>query len=166
MAAIPVRRPDMGSRGPIGKPADERRRRNKPSTATTAITRTGPIEIPTANRKWHKIAIQWYEGLEESGQSDLYEPSDWAMAYILAESISRDLRPKPVGIHPQTGKVMRAQMPLAGTALSAYLKGMTALLTTIGDRRRAGVEIQRGAAVETVSDNVAAMDDYRNMLGG
>ena len=46
----------------------------------------------------HPAARRWFESLAESGQSAFYEPSDWATAYVLAETMSRELRPRVVGV--------------------------------------------------------------------
>jgi len=82
----------------------------------------------------------------EVGQQAFYEPSDWAWAWIVAESISRDLKPQVVGIVEETGEVVRAIIPMKGASLAAYLKAMTALLATEGDRRRANMELERAGA--------------------
>jgi hypothetical protein len=157
----------VGTRGPVGKRSEERRRRNKDAEPESHEVE-GVVERPEPDSKWHAVAKQWYLSLEGSGQADFYEPSDWAMAYLLAESISRDLKPQVVGIHEETGKPVKATIPLKGASLNAYLKGMTALLVSEGDRRRAGLEIQRGAGddkPEEKSAGVVALDAYRRQLG-
>lgn len=155
----------MGSRGPAPKRDAERRRRNKPSTPIDTIDLAAPVSIPEADPKWHKIAKAWYESLRDSGQSQFYEPSDWTIACLIAESISRDLKPQAIGLHPETGKVVRARIPLKGAALSSYLKAMSALLVTEGDRRRAGIEITRAAPKAELAA-VSVMDEYRDAIGG
>lgn len=110
------------------------------------------------------MARAWYESLAGSGQSVWYEPSDWATAVLVAESISRDLKPQVVGVHPETGEPVWATIPLRGTSLAAYLKAFTALVVTEGDRRRARLELQRGQ-VEPDS-SVPSLDDYRGRFTG
>lgn len=134
------------SRGPVPKRSDQRRRRNKPGTDIDRAPGAGDFEIPEVDPEWHAIARRWYESLIDSGQSVYYEPSDWATAYLIAESISRDLDPQFVGINEVTGEVITRAIPLKGASLAAYLKAMTALVVTEGDRRRAGVELQRAGA--------------------
>lgn len=155
----------MGMNGPIPKHSDDRVRRNK--VDTTKITVTGRVDVPPAHEKWHPIAREWYESLAESGQAKLYEPSDWATAYLVAESLSRDLKPQVVGIHPDSGEPTMAVVPLKGTSLTAYLKAMGVLLVTEGDRRRMQVEITRRAAAPAPADgelaSVTSLDDYRNL---
>ena len=155
----------MGSRGPVPKRDAERRRENKPETPTDTIEVAGPVEIPPADPHWHAIARRIYESLELSGQSEFYEASDWAAAYVLAESLSRDLKPQPIGISEATGKVLRARQPLKGSSLAAYLKGFAALGVTEGDRRRMGIEIERNPQKPELA-SVSVMDEYRDALGG
>jgi hypothetical protein len=105
-----------------------------------------------------------YESLRTSGQAKFYEPSDWAAAYLLAEAMSRDLKPQAVGVSIITGKVVRATVPLKGGSLAAYLKAFAALGVTEGDRRRIGIEIQRKPEPKLAP--VSVMDEYRDALGG
>ncbi len=54
-----------------------------------------------------------------------------------------------------------------GASLAAWLKGMAALMVTEGERRRAGLELQRGptgVSGEEVGD-VSELDEYRERLG-
>lgn len=155
-----------GSGGPIPKRSDQRRRRNKPRVEIDQAAGAAEVERPAADEKWHPIARQWYESLAASGQSAFYEPSDWTTAFLIAESISRDLKPQVVGVHPETGEPIMAVIPLKGASLAAYLKAMTVLLVTEGDRRRAAVELERpkSGAEESAEAGVAQLDDYRNRL--
>lgn len=178
----------MGARGPIPKREDQRRRRNKPASKTatvkkkaaparrksssTSIRTTSAVTrsaIPKADPKWHVAAKRFYAALEKSGQSTFYEPSDWAIAWLIAESISRDLKPQVVGVVEETGEPVFAIIPLKGASLAAYLKAMTALLATEGDRRRAGLELERAAAGANdrpAAGDVPRLDDYRDRLTG
>ena len=156
----------MGAHGPVPKREAERRRRNKPDTPTDHVEMTGTVEVPPPDQRWHKIARDLYESLSASGQSKFFEPSDWATAYLLAESLSRDLKPQVVGVVQTTGKVVKAYLPVKGASLSAYLKAFAALGMTEGDRRRLGMEIDRRPEEQTAPAAVAVMDDYRAALGG
>ena len=156
--------------GPVGKRDAERRRRNKPDRETTTVDVAAlasmPVEIPTPDPDWHPVALAWYESLPKSGQAVFYEPSDWATAYLIAESLSRDLEEQVVGI-TESGEVVRDIIPMKGASLSAYLKAMTVLMVTEGDRRRAKAEIDRSnvqkkANQATGTDgNVASIADAR-----
>lgn len=155
----------MGSRGPAPKRSDQRRRANKPETPVVKAPGAGEVEVPKPNSKWHPAAKRWFESLAGSGQSHFYEPSDWAAAYLLAEAISRGLRPRVVGTSDE-GELVWADVPPSGSELSAWLKGMTALLVTESDRRRAQVELQRPQAVEPAPPEVTDIRSWREGLSG
>lgn len=157
----------MGTRGPVGKRSDARlghRAKDDAESVTTAPA-AAVVAIPEADESWHPVAQLIYTSLGESGQSQFYEPSDWAMAYLMCESISLDLKPQFVGF-AQTGREESvaefAVIPLKGASLSAYLKGFGSLLMSEGDRRRASIELQRGVKVDVNAIRAVAMlDDYR-----
>lgn len=127
-------------------------------------------QMPPADEDWHPIAVRWYESLGESGQSVFYEASDWALAQLTAESISRDLKPVVVGltVHDDGSRVpVFADAPIKGASLAAYLKSMTALMVSEGDRRRAGIELKRSAPEADVPDDpkVTSIAKYKAKLG-
>lgn len=155
----------MGSRGPVPKRSEERRRQNKPETPLDTIEVIGPVKIPPANPKWHAVAKRLYLSLEKSGQAKFYEESDWSAAYLLAESLSRDLKPQVVGYDEEKHKVVRAYIPLKGASMAAYLKAFAALGVTEGDRRRMGIEVDRKKGKPELKP-VSVMDDYRDAIGG
>ena len=156
----------MGQRGPVPERSDQRRRTNSPETETAPAAKT--VEVPAPSDKWHASATAWYESLEESGQSVYYEPSDWAVAWLIAESISRDLKPQVVGINEESGEPVMATIPMKGASLAAYLKAMTALMVTEGDRRRARLELERGGDPKPTgaAPGVTKLDEYRQRLSG
>jgi hypothetical protein len=145
----------MGARGPIGKNKEAKAgHRTKAELEEIEVIDLDEIDpevleraktgmIP-ADEDWHEVARIWYESLAESGQRLEYQPSDWAVAYVLAESMSRDLFPQVIGI-TEEGEIKRAAIPLKGASLAAYLKGFTALGATVGDRKRMGMELERGS---------------------
>lgn len=157
-------------RGPIPKRSAERRRRNKDGVEVLVVnldeTLAEEIEIPAPPMRthvkdeetgeleelaepepvWHPVAEDWYLSLTRSGQAIFYEASDWATAYLLAEQIHRNLEPRPVqvGQDSEGGPVIQwMTTPMPGTTLSALLKGMAALMTTEGERRRVRIELDR-----------------------
>lgn len=159
----------MGERGPPPKRSNERRRRNKGSKPTEG--KAAPVvKRPAVARDWHPIAKRWFNSLADSGQSKFYEPSDWAMAYVVAESISRDLKPQVVAVPEKTGEPVFEKVPMKGASLSAYLKAMTSLMVSEGDRRRAGIELTRPDAnaseEEKDKGKVVAMKRYRQAAKG
>jgi hypothetical protein len=160
-------RPDLHKRrrtvsGPPPKRAAQRRRLNKPAVPVESAPGAAHVEVPTANAKWHPVAKRWFDSLALSGQSAFYEPSDWATAYVVAESISRELKPVCIG-HTLDGVPVMAAVPPRGATVAAWLKAMTALMATEGDRRRMRLELNRPAPTEESAD-VSELDEYRRRL--
>jgi hypothetical protein len=135
--------------GPIPKRSDQRRRTNKPPAGQQLTTAkvSGVVKVPPATRTWHPIARGWYKSLAESAQSVYYEPSDWAQARLIAESMTRMLNDDD----------------FKASSLQAVMAGMTELLTSEGARRRARLEIQR--ETEQPAASVTPADGYRDRLG-
>lgn len=160
----------MGTRGPAPKRSDQRRRRNAPERPVKKVTGEqrggGANGRPPVNGKWHPVAKRWYQSLGESRQSVFYEPSDWALAYLLAESISRELVPQPV--FDDTGKeVAKVARPPKGASLAAWLKGMSALLVAEGDRRRLQIELELPpGADDEEAGRVSSLDAWRARTDG
>lgn len=156
--------------GPPPKREAERRRRNKDGvdveTVDIAALVAEDVEIPVADENWHSVASMWYNSLARSGQAIFYEPSDWAMAYIIAESISRDLEEQVVGVTETGGKVY-AEIPMKGASLAAYLKAMSQLMVTEGERRKLKIELERAkakAAIGAEGSNVTSIVKDRESL--
>lgn len=153
--------------GPIPKRSEERRRRNKPEVDIIKVNLdealAGTVEIPApptrVNEKtgeikslWHPTAEQAYLSLARSGQCIWYEPSDWAFAYALCESLSRELNPKPVTVTSEDGSVAIEWVtsPVNGAVLGQFLKGWSVLMATEGDRRRLKIELERKKAQDAI----------------
>ena len=156
-----------GAGGPPPKRSSQRRRTNTPAAGEPQhAPGAAEVVVPKPNSRWHPIAKRWFLSLAASGQAQFYEPSDWAAAELLAESMSRDLRPQVVGI-TDSGKVVKEAIPLKGASLAAYLKAFAALLVTEGDRRRVRLELERPAPEgEGEGDgNVTYLDRFREGLG-
>jgi hypothetical protein len=152
----------VGSRGPIGKRDAERRRRNDVGTTHVEYDANELDEIypdgewakeigidsdgvPLPDDGWHRVARMWYCSLKRSIQQEYYQSSDWAVAYLLAETLSRELKPRPMMVDGQAvvdeeGRAQYVTSPISGTALSSILKGMSSLLVTEGDRLRVRLE--------------------------
>lgn len=158
-----------GERGPLPKRTEERRRRNKPERPVDRVAIGGDIDDlfgdepadptvehrvnagdfpradqPPADPDWHAVAVRIYESLADSGQSIFFEASDWAAAYLICESISRDLSDQWVNIGTaQEPEMEKQKVPMKGANLAAYLKGLSGLGMTEGDRRRLSIELTR-----------------------
>lgn len=151
------------SRGPAPKRSDERRRRNKPEGMDEAAVKApagaeplwldppGDPDDPGDSKRWHYAAEEWYLSLQEGGMVAFYEPSDAMTAYILAEELSRLLKPQFVGMQDVWNREAQQmehkpawiRRHISGSDLSAVLKGMTNLGATEADRRRMRIELQR-----------------------
>lgn len=146
----------MGARGPIPKRSEERMgHRSKQEKSSRVRASSGPPsdlpELPGPDPLWHPIAVDWYVSLQESGQAQFYEPSDWAMARYAAELMHRGLS---------------SDRPPNGQYVSALNSLMSSLLTTEGDRRRARIELERKKPVGAKLASVSPLDSYRDLAGG
>jgi hypothetical protein len=86
---------------------------------------------------------------------------------VLAESLSRDLKPQVVGFTKE-GEPVIASVPIKGASLTAYLRGMSSLLVTEGDRRRIQLELElvKRPPPATGATPVRLLDEYRNRRAG
>lgn len=133
------------------------------------------VPAPEAEEDWHPIAKRFYDGLRNSPQRLYYEQSDWMFAHLLCEQLTRELNPQYVGTKKvyqgdsSTGLPIMADEEMYESvpvrSLNAIIKGMEKLMVTEIDRRKARVEIERGAIVEEeFGDNVVA--DRMTLLQG
>lgn len=163
--------------GPPPKRSDERRRVNTPAAGDPRILDIDalpdlPFKIkreitpPAPGDDWHPMVEELWESFAESGSAFFWEPSDWHMARLMCESLSRDLAEQVVGVTP-TGQTIYAEIPLKGASLNAYAKLAAMLMLTEADRRKAGLEIKRKhvADRQEVAD-VVSLPDRRAQLAG
>lgn len=160
----------MGTRGPAPKRKSQRlghisKAEREKVTKAAVASKALPMR---SNPKWHAVAKRWFDSLRTSGQSQFYTDSDWATAYVIAESMSRELKPQPVTIgHGDTAETIMVEMPPKGASLAAWLKGMTSLLVTEGDRRRVSLELQQPKPADAEGGgDVSWIDDARQRLRG
>lgn len=163
----------MGERGPAPKRSDQRRRTNSPGAGKTVKAPAAErVEVPETDPDWHPVARRWFESLAASGQHVFYEPSDWAAAYVLAESMSRELQPKPIitmvgPVRDAEGELVLVNEPPKAASVAAWRAGMAALMVTEADRRRASLELVRPRpADEEEGGDVPHLDDARRRLRG
>lgn len=141
----------MPGRGPVPKRSEERRRGDRSETGITLTRVSVPdvdVVVAPANPDWHPIARGFYESLSTSGQSRFYEPSDWALAYLVCHMMDEALE-DPKGI--------------SAAKMGAIMAPMGDLLITEGARRRARVELTRASEPEVISADVTALDAYRKI---
>lgn len=140
----------MGSRGPVPKRSDQRRRRNAEPNGKVTKAPAGAVvaEIPEAEADWLPIVRETYLSFAMSGQSRFYEPSDWQLLRL-----SCHLANLQVG----------AEKPSA--VMWQVINGMWSdLLATEGERRRARMELER--TEPTAEDPaITIMAKYRRAAG-
>lgn len=143
-------------------PKAQRRHRGKPAVPGTTLAAGGrKVPVPRGDPKWHPAAKRLYRSLADSGQRTLYEPSDFATAWLLAEAVSRELSPQPV--MDKDGNVTMLTLPPKAAAVTAWLKALAALLATEGARRLARLELERPAE-DIEPGDVSWIDDARRRL--
>ncbi|WP_456114857.1 phage terminase small subunit [Streptomyces katsurahamanus] len=138
----------MGTRGPVPKREDQRRRRNSPEVETATAPSANPdgATAPPAEADWHPIARRWYDSLVHSGQAFFFEPSDWAQAAYVAEAMSRNLN---------------QGQRLSGQLFASVISAASDLLTTEGSRRRLRIELSKAEASEVDSGIAELMAAYK-----
>lgn len=164
----------MGYRtsGPAPKRQSERVRVNAETIPTKTVDVSkliqNPSSIPEANSEWHSVARMWYGSLAESAQCVYYEPSDWATAYVIADWLSKMLRPRVIAYDAETHKVIKKVQPMRGSDMAAFLKGATALLVTETDRLRGSIEVERAFQLvdetDASAENVVSFEDAQRRL--
>lgn len=158
----------MGSRGPVGKRSDRKLgHTSKASRESVTKAPTAPVVvIPTPVDDWHQAARIVWESLATSGQSAFYTGSDWAAAWVLCESISREMSPQPMVVgRGEHSFVEMVTLPPKGASLSAWRATMASLLMTEGDRRRVALELDRGAS-PSPDQGPAPVTDIRSWKAG
>lgn len=122
------------TRGPIPKDPDQRHGHDMGAqdsrTGIEKLEAGEKRDPPKANTKWHPYAQGWYNSLKLSGQSASYEASDWATALVAAQLMDELL----VGGFHSPG------------LLAEWNDMASRLCTTLGDRRRARIQLIRGGA--------------------
>jgi hypothetical protein len=137
--------------GPVPKRSDQRRRVNKPEIGVDTAPGATSVTWPIADALWHPIARDWYHSLRASGQSAFYEPSDVAVARLVAQGMSELL----------SADRMSAQL------FQSVLSGTTQLMSTEADRRRLRIELARDDIGPSDAELAATadMEAYRQRLG-
>lgn len=117
-----------------------------------------PVNRPEPDPEWHDIAKMMYDSLLDSGQSDFFQSSDWAMAYHICEELS---------LYKQSGywsdKTGEWVPKRNGQILAAINAAFTELLATEGARRRMRIELSEPEKKEDDAA-VAIMDSYRESV--
>lgn len=125
---------------------------------------TDAVQVPPAEEWWHPLARTWYESLETSAQARFYEPSYWMTAYVLAETMSRELGPQSVV--NEDGSIELVELAPKASWLAAWLRGLGSLMVTEVDRRWMHVEIDRSDRPSSTEGggDVSELAEYRSRL--
>ena len=151
----------MGTRGPVpNRSEDLARPRERKGSDEQGVTKgvAREVTIPEPDPEWHKIARMLWDSLQNSGQSDFYQQSDWAFAYSLCEDLHQYKAPR---VNSETGELYFKR---SGQMLQTIYSAMSNLLITEADRRRVRIELEPPAEEETPAA-VLALADYKNALG-
>jgi hypothetical protein len=136
----------MGERGPVPKRSTQRRRRNKDATPTKSAVSTGDVRGPELEGDHCDVALRFWDALRRSGQTQFFEPSDWAAAELVVIAIDT-FASKPTAL-----------------MLSSINSAMSNLLVTEGDRRRVRLELERGEVESEGAPDVSELAEYRRRL--
>ena len=104
-------------------PKGHRLGHTKGTPAQFAVSDRDKLIIPGANEKWHPVARSWYNSLKVSGQTKLWEASDWTTAVVAATALDRFLRTNNASIFQN------------------FVRLSERLAVTESDRRRAHIEL-------------------------
>lgn len=138
--------------GPVpNRTEDLARPRERKGSDIQSVTKgkARDVVVPrVSDREWHPIAKRVWDAAKTSGQSDFYQNSDWAILYSLCDDLSH---------YKKSGN-------RSSVMLAAIMSGLTNLLLTEGDRRRARLELEAEVPDEQDAE-LFAIDGYRDMLG-
>ncbi|MFD6636757.1 hypothetical protein ACFWDN_13180 [Micromonospora chalcea] len=140
----------MGLRGPVPNREDDLARpRERKGGDVQSVTKgeARPTKVPNADRDWHPIARKLWDSVKESGQTDFYQQSDWAILYSLCDDLS----------HFKKSSKRSSQMA------QVIYSSLGNLLVTEGDRRRVRIELSEPEE-EQKPAAVLAIADYQNLL--
>lgn len=116
--------------GPVPNRSDDlsrKRNANRANRPDVTKAEAFPVDVPPTPGDWHPIAKQVFESLKTSGQSQFYQNSDWAFAFLICSDLDFYLK------EDRNRSAMRAQ-----TIYSA----LGNLMMTEADRRRLRIELQ------------------------
>jgi len=161
----------MGTHGPLGKRSSEKmrpahwKRNDGKADETPVITVDAtPVIVPEPDEDWHPVARRMFDSLEASAHAVFYTQSDWGVIYLICENLSRDLKPKFVGVNEATGEVLTRSVPIAGSSLAAYTKMLGNVLATEADRRRLKIEVEMNVGDDDVPEAPLSLTERREKM--
>jgi hypothetical protein len=115
---------------------------------STAPSRRQGIPIPNADPKWKPEARSWFNSLKLSGQSAMFEASDWATAVAAAQAYDTFLRTWNASIFAQFSRLSER------------------LGATFADRQRARIDLSEPEPADADDDAAdAAVLGWHSRLG-
>ena len=139
----------VATRGPVPGRSDTTRRTNH--KAEIEKTEDRKVELPyEAKVGWTKSVIRLWGSLAESGMAQYYTSSDWAMAFIILDTLDLSLRSE----NHMTGQI-------SFTAVNACLSQLARFGVTEGDRRRMRIELEKTDSEEAVK--AAIQESYQGL---
>lgn len=112
---------------------------------TQGVSNGSEHPIPTADPNWKPKARSWYNSLALSGQSEFYEPCDWATAVAAADAYDVFLKTHNASIFGQFTKLVEK------------------LGCTVTDRKRSRIELEEPAPED--EDETAADEAVKGWQG-
>lgn len=107
----------------------------------------GAFKMPELPETWHPTCLMiWNSAANSPLYQQLYQPTDWAMLYTHLEDLNE--------FKSKRGSGLLAQV---------CYSGLSSLLLTEGERRRAKIEILNDGP--PVDEDALAMDIYSNIAG-
>lgn len=109
-----------------------------------------PVEFERreAAEHWAETARSTYEAFSVSGQARFYQPSDWALLWLMCDELDQ----------------YQSAAKRNGQILAAILSGFSSLLATEGDRRRLQIELASKTDDAGESPGVVEMQKWRQRL--
>lgn len=119
MPTVPNRSDDL---------ARPRSRKGKEHAYEVTKAKAGQVSIPDPDPDWCNAAKMVWEAAQESGGSQFYENTDWAMLYLVCDQITH--------LYEQGGR-------RSPEYLRVIVQTLGSLLFTEGDRRKVRIELER-----------------------
>ncbi len=127
----------MGTRGPVPKRADQRRRRNASAIPVDSVAGAA-AEAPELGFDVDPVVADWYAALADGPEARYYTPAMWQRARIVAKMLHG---------------VVQAGRP-SSQMYAALQQDMKSLLVDAGELRRLGIEVQAAEPAGERPDNV------------
>lgn len=137
-------------RGPAPKPASQRRRANKPEShgeaeTTSAEAGLQPVEL---GFEAHEIIAKLWSVLGDSAEAKFYSAADWQRVRLELYYANYTLNGDKI----------------SSMAWAAVQSGLSELLISPADKRRAGIEMKPKTSDPDAEAAVAQLDEYRARL--